>query len=146
VALPESGVLLLVGPNNAGKSATLRDLVAQITVPPQNRPPTRVVTRLELARDGTTDDFQAWLQANAFSVERPDGAGNKTLHYQRPNANQAWNALRNEWESASPSFPQAAPYFVFYASAEQRLGMVGEAGTYDPHDRCTGSAAPSAVC
>jgi hypothetical protein len=52
--------------------------------------------------------------------------------YQRPNANQAWSALRNEWESAPEVFPQAAPYFVFYASAEQRLGLVGEAGAYDP--------------
>jgi hypothetical protein len=132
VPLPESGVLLLVGPNNAGKSATLRDLVALITVPLHNRQPTRVVMRVEVAREGTVEDFQAWLQANTFSVERPDGAGNRVLHYQRPNANQTWNTLRNEWASAPEVFPQAAPYFVFYASAEQRLGLVGEAGTYDP--------------
>jgi ABC-type branched-subunit amino acid transport system ATPase component len=84
VPLPESGVLLLVGPNNAGKSATLRDLVALITVPLHNRQPTRVVTRVEVAREGTVEDFQAWLQANAFSVERPDGAGNKVLHLPAP--------------------------------------------------------------
>ena len=132
VSLPESGVLLLVGPNNAGKSAALRDAVALITVRPRDRSPTRAVTAVEVSRDGTAEDFQAWLEANAFSVQRAEGPARKVLYYQRPSANQNWNALRQEWDSETETFPNAASFFVFYASAEQRLGLVGEAGTYDP--------------
>jgi hypothetical protein len=132
VSLPESGVLLLVGPNNAGKSAALRDVVALITVLSHNRQPTRVVTGVGVSRDGTAEDFQAWLEANAFSVERPENPARTVLYYQRPSANQPWNVLRQEWDSESETFPNAAPFFVFYASAEQRLGLVGAAGTYDP--------------
>jgi hypothetical protein len=122
---------LLVGPNNAGKSVALRDIIAQIQVAPHSRPPTRVVTELQIAREGSAQDFEEWLQASAFSVERPDGVGGNVLHYQRPSANTTWNALKNEWERQADYFPAAAPFFVFYAAAEQRLGLVGQAGSYD---------------
>jgi hypothetical protein len=132
VDLPQTGVVLLVGPNNAGKSAALRDIIAQIQVPLHNRPPTQVVTELRIAREGSTQDFEKWLQANAFRVERSDGVGGNVLHYQRPNANATWNGLKNEWEQQINFFQVASPFFIFYASADQRLGLVGEAGSYDP--------------
>jgi hypothetical protein len=131
VELPPTGVVLLVGPNNAGKSVALRDIIAQIQVAPHSRPPTRVVTELQIAREGSAQDFEEWLRANAFSVERPDGVGGNVLHYQRPSANTTWNALKNEWERQADYFPAAAPFFVFNAAAEQRLGLVGQAGSYD---------------
>jgi hypothetical protein len=132
IPVPESGVLLFVGPNNAGKSAALRDLVARLTTPAHNRAVTPVVAAVGLTRQGTAEDLQKWLESNAFRVERPQTPTEKALFYQRPNANQQWDALSLEWQNSPESFPNAAPFFVFYASAEQRLGLVGGAGVYDP--------------
>jgi ABC-type cobalamin/Fe3+-siderophores transport system ATPase subunit len=132
VEFPSTGVVLLVGPNNAGKSVALRDIVAQISVRLQNRPPTRVVAGLQIAQEGGTEEFADWLQANAFRVERPDGRGGVTLHYQRPNANHPWAALQREWEQQAEAFPAVSTFFLFHASAEQRLGLVGAASTYNP--------------
>src|SRR5258708_40132649 len=72
IDLPDKGVLVLVGPNNAGKSVALRDIVTRITRPAELQP-SRVVTDVALRRDGTTEELESWLTEHAFRRVQPGG-------------------------------------------------------------------------
>ena len=52
-------IIVLVGPNNAGKSAALRNIKETATRRDISR---RVVTDLELQTTGTESDLVAWLE------------------------------------------------------------------------------------
>jgi hypothetical protein len=131
IDLADSGVVLLVGPNNAGKSAALRNIMALVQLEPLQRPALQVVPTLQISREGSEEDFERWLQTNAFRIERQEGGGRRVF-YQRPNASAPWASLQADWSGGTDSFPIAGPFFLFYGSADQRLGLVGEAAAYDP--------------
>lgn len=59
--LPEEGIVLLVGPNNAGKSRTLQDIY-EIARDADER---LVLKSAEFVREGTDDDLLHWLEQNA---------------------------------------------------------------------------------
>lgn len=61
VALPTSGMILVVGPNNAGKSRLLTEIAA--TVGAINASPSLVLNEVSMQRDGRADDFWAWICA-----------------------------------------------------------------------------------
>ena len=65
IDVPDQGILVLVGPNNAGKSVALREIVTRLT---QRTAlvPTRVVTNVDAARDGTESELNDWLCEHAF--------------------------------------------------------------------------------
>ena len=58
MGLPDEGVVVLVGPNNAGKSASLRELLTFPTHHPANPLPVRyVVTEAAVKKEGTPDEL-----------------------------------------------------------------------------------------
>src|SRR4029078_210856 len=65
VDLPESGVLVLVAPNNTGKSAALREIHHHLTAQPRPMDqPVRVVHAIDLHKDGDGDALTEWLEQN----------------------------------------------------------------------------------
>ncbi|WP_120529006.1 AAA family ATPase [Corallococcus exercitus] len=60
IKLEPASVVVIVGPNNAGKSETLRDI---LSLAGRSRPKlkNRVVTRMKMNRAGTADAFLEWL-------------------------------------------------------------------------------------
>ena len=61
LALEEDDIVVFVGPNNAGKSAALRELEAWVA----RSTPGLVVKHAELHKEGTHKDLRAYLEANA---------------------------------------------------------------------------------
>jgi hypothetical protein len=124
--VPPRGVVVLVGPNNAGKSLALRNIAHYVASP--HPPTTRVVQSLDFHREGTEADLEAWLTEHSF--RRVDGQG--TVYFKRPNVDAAWNALRGEWGGGGPPFPTLASFLVFPGWADNRLGLVSPSSPYDP--------------
>jgi hypothetical protein len=126
--VPTEGVVVLVGPNNAGKSAALREIVRRLQGPnPALPPPLRVVIDQTLVAEGSLEDLEEWLMAHAFKINRPDGR-----YFQRPRANVTWNVLQAEWTAETSFRPNLAAFMVFHATADGRLGLIGEAVPNDP--------------
>lgn len=63
ITLGSTDVVVLVGPNNAGKSAALREL--QHYVNSGNRVQQNVIRRVSLRMDGTDEDVRSYVQRNA---------------------------------------------------------------------------------
>ncbi len=67
--LEQDSLVLLVGPNNAGKSQALRDVFQHL----QRGVRGNVVVRADFHRQGSGDDLREWLDEGSFSFERQDG-------------------------------------------------------------------------
>lgn len=61
LALDENDKILIVGPNNSGKSQTLRDIISLIT---KDLPQNMVIKNLSLKRKGSSEDFSNYLREN----------------------------------------------------------------------------------
>lgn len=128
IDVPAESVLAIVGPNNAGKSAALRDLMFTMTVPPGQPDPRRVLPQVEIERDGTPEDLVEWIAETSFVLARPDGR-----YFRRSGVGPApESGLRAEWSNASPYMPSLSPFLAFFAAADQRLALLNPSGPYDP--------------
>jgi energy-coupling factor transporter ATP-binding protein EcfA2 len=65
VELGPEDVVVLVGPNNAGKSAALRDLDELVKQPSGGPHPAQVIKSVTLRREGTVNDVLSLLEANS---------------------------------------------------------------------------------
>lgn len=63
--VPETGVVLFVGPNNAGKSQALRDVVGHARGRGYSG---KVVTTIDFIKDGSKEDALTWTSANLTEV------------------------------------------------------------------------------
>src|SRR5580692_7900219 len=67
-----SDLIVLIGPNNAGKSVALREIVAFIK---QGAEPT-VLGEIEVRRQGDEDELLTWLtESGRLAESLPDGRG-----------------------------------------------------------------------
>lgn len=115
VALSPNDVVLIVGPNNAGKSATLRAIRDKLLNAAHGSP---VVQSLEITRTGGMDDFNNWLMGwtvreTSSSPENPVfQALGHALH--RSQAHQ-------EWQRGDHVLGQLTRWFCHLLSADERL-------------------------
>lgn len=127
VPLPESGVLLVVGPNNVGKSLALRDITALFTNPQSPHAPTKVISSIDVHKSGDVSAFEQWLDTHARRREPPG----QPRTYSRPNVGRMeWNTLQANWQSGPP-FHQAAALFHAHLGPGDRLGLLGSSGLWD---------------
>lgn len=106
-------VLVIVGPNNAGKSAALRALRDKVANPAQDSP---VVKSLTIAREGTSADVEAWL--HSFAQQQNPSGGNPA--YFAYGAGVHRSAL-GQWNIPAHSLGSLTRFFVHLLSAEERL-------------------------
>ncbi len=66
IALTKDDVVVIVGPNNSGKSATLRGIRDKFAFPSATNP---VVKAINLVREGTKDELFDWLRKTTKEVE-----------------------------------------------------------------------------
>jgi len=130
VDVPQSGVLVLVGPNNTGKSAALREIQHHFTG--HGRPadhPYRVITAVDLAKEGDADDLREWLEehSHAFTIR---SSGKR--RYTRPGAQVMWGQAQGEWAIPNVLGPALSGVFCFPALTEQRLNLIAGASHWNP--------------
>lgn len=121
VEIPLAGVTVFVGPNNAGKSASLREIVSHLSTPHVNP---YVIKQLQPHRIGTPAALETWLDEHCEKHERPQ------LQYSRVQAGpQTLDQLR-AWWSSGPPFHALAGYFVFHAAAQGRLDSANNSQSF----------------
>lgn len=115
VRLPPFGITLFVGPNNAGKSQTLRDLIGLIGSPQSYIG--RAVSDISVAKTGSNTDFMNWVQANVASFRDASGQiiWNVGDYGRVPlgNLSEAWDNNRLQ---------HIGSLLVYHADASSRLG------------------------
>ncbi|WP_455835812.1 hypothetical protein [Pseudarthrobacter siccitolerans] len=113
VDIPASGVVLLVGPNNAGKSQTLRDLVGLSS---QGGAYTgKAVLDIAIDKSGSQDDFREWTVQSLASI-----TANGRQTYNVP----GWGTVDPDSVSVQwmqPGLNVLAPIFMYHADATSRL-------------------------
>lgn len=132
VEIPVDGVVVLVGPNNAGKSAALRELTTFPTHNPGTPEPLRFVLKsATVQKDGTADELMEWIDEHSFSRTTLEGRT-----FRRAGLGFVGeNVLRGEWAGVAPYeqyCPNVSNFVTFYAAADNRLGLLAGSGSYDP--------------
>jgi hypothetical protein len=124
---PRSGATVIVGPNNAGKSALLREIHTRLSAQP-GYPPAgfRVTNSVEFEKRGDRDDAIAWLTEHSYSADR----GGQIQHKRTFIDWQPQGQLVGMWE-AGPPFGNLTTFLCFLAQADQRLSLAQSVGHYD---------------
>lgn len=112
VTVPQHGVVLVVGPNNAGKSRALMDLYQLAT---EYTASTQVVRDANFTFEGNATDLEETLRSD-HSIHRSDGTERVliSLHQSEPLAN-----VMEWWQHGNQN--GIARYFVSRADTESRL-------------------------
>jgi len=131
VPLQPSSVLLLVGPNNAGKSRALRDIWERLSGEPEREiAPTAVVVDVAVRAHGDDDELMAWLDDHAHIL--PETVGTKERQYATLGVGNAFeSALKRGWRLHQPGFGPLAPFLFALAGGEQRLGLANSTQAHD---------------
>lgn len=124
VTLPLSpgAIVVVVGPNNSGKTTFLRDINQTLT----NQDHGLWVKDATLVRRGTDSECEEWLLSHA--VQRPDG------HLFR--GREHWVSVSNvrEWLATPGPLRHIVRDLVSFASAEERLSLSKPVKAVDPFD------------
>jgi len=123
VPIGAGSVTVLVGPNNAGKSLTLREIVAGVSsVPGYPEPQTVILTAVATYKTGNASALTEWLSENAYESPAP---GLVEPQCSRAGVGAvALSELHRLW-TTDGAFGQLAAFFVAHAGGEQRLGLAG---------------------
>jgi hypothetical protein len=119
IDIPAQGVLVLVGPNNAGKSLTLRDIHARLRNNVSTH--TTAIRQLELEREGDGEALMRWLDENYSTVVGPS----KQVVYRSSDGDVLNSGLAQEYWSQPRGLDELTEFFVLFASASTRLQSVG---------------------
>ncbi|MCM0675092.1 ATP-binding protein [Micromonospora phytophila] len=120
VATPTHGITVIVGPNNSGKTASLRDLI-NCLVSDHGKGEAVVVRDVTFDLSGTSDELHGWLQTHAHK-ER----GMYEEVYRRMGSQGRWQLLKANWENGSTGYlgPELTNFLTLYADVDSRAGIV----------------------
>lgn len=122
VAFGPKDVVLVVGPNNAGKSATLRAIRDKLSEPAAESP---VLRSLEVNKRGTLAEFRAWLFGWAKrQLGNPQNPGfaavGHTVHETQ---------INYDWPRADNALGQVTRWLCHFLSADERLQICNPPGS-----------------
>lgn len=106
-------VVIIVGPNNSGKSATLRAIKDKSI---NSNSSSAVVKKIAVGKEGTSDDVIAWLRRTTKVTQE---GTNSTFRGLNSAINSA--SVPGWWTGAEDSIAQIAPFFVHLLAADERL-------------------------
>jgi len=122
VVLDDSGLIVFIGPNNAGKSRALRDIEHYM----HSEAAGQVVLAAEIQREGDADDLEAWLCAATAVGPHPtvgDLRVGKGGHISVTSAQHLWVHGQGIGDLVS--------FLVFRADAETRLELAQDVDSVD---------------
>lgn len=112
IEINQDEIVLLVGPNNSGKTSCLRELVSKL----QTHIGGPVLNHVDYGKSGSPDDLVAWLSENFNPITQ----GNGQISFlglggsiRRANAKNRWND--------TDGFKELTPFLVRFLTAEDRL-------------------------
>jgi predicted ATPase len=114
VSLSENDIVVFVGPNNAGKSRALQDIIQKAR---DKKNEGIVIKDIEMSMAGTQDDLVDWLlRSSRKSSQDPSNPV-----YTRLGASVNELQARAWWQNSSGGFHQLASFFVYHLTTENRL-------------------------
>ena len=146
--LDPGGVLVIVGPNNVGKSAMLRGIKSQLYG--NNQGGTEIVSGLALSGSGDENSFREWVEENLAKTDNHGEItyswysepfavrGEPVLTWQHRFQNQSvgvsWHHLTEGWAAKESGLIQyLAPFFCSLANTDTRLMVASTAPPDNPH-------------
>ena len=128
--LAKSDIVVFVGPNNAGKSITLRGLFDLFSNRGSNVAP--IVRSIEVQRDGTDEDLAKWIEKNCQeSFDHPRTVDNNYV-VTKANIRNYLSDIKSNWTSDStPNL--TGDYFACWAAAGNRLEVANAANSIVIH-------------
>lgn len=129
VDLGADEVVVIVGPNNSGKSAALKTLSAHVTqaLPADASTPGPSVHASSLAQEGSEEEMIAWVEANVPKTRDERGTYQYSVAPQSgqvQGARLGADALRTLWRNKQIR-GQLGPFFFRHLSTDDRLKLVG---------------------
>jgi len=120
ISLSCNDIVVFVGPNNAGKSVALKNIV-QIAKDKQNKG--LVVTGVEVSITGTKDDLLTWLQKSSHKNE--DRPSDPT--YTRLGATVHESQAKSWWGNSASGFHALTSFFIYHLTTDARLNAANPA-------------------
>jgi len=114
ISLCDSDILVFVGPNNAGKSVALMNIMQKARDRNRQRP---VVTDVGLSVAGTPDDLATWLDKNSRKII----TGRSSTLYTRLDASVQEVHATNWWNHCDSGLHELAPFFFCHLTTDARL-------------------------
>lgn len=129
--VPEHGVVVLVGPNNSGKSAALREIYRHLVGTPHepHEPPPKVVTQVSFEKEGTEEELLQWLEENTHAFTQQSTA---IRIYGRGRTSLQWQQARDDWFRGPGFGTVLTQMFVMQAHTAERLGMINTEAHWNP--------------
>ena len=125
LALDFGSVLILIGPNNGGKSRALRDIEAFFSSPDSVRP---VIPSVMVAREGTAELFLQWMEGHYPSRLDPQNQ----RHFRTKGGDLTANGVDKAWQRGEPLIAAHA-FLVHRLGTEQRLTITNRVPSIDPY-------------
>lgn len=123
VPVTRGGVLVFVGPNNAGKSVALRDVRSHVAT--RHSPPL-AVKGTQVHEGGSQDDLKAWVEEHCHKVYQ-----NGDYQYRRMGQGGYNLATLTHYWQQGPPYGVFGEMLVFFAGGEERLGAANGASNID---------------
>jgi hypothetical protein len=123
VLVPHGGLLAFVGPNNAGKSVSLRDIHSHLT---QLNVPVRAVKSLAVDKEGSEEDLTRWLDEHCHKTF---ASGHEL--YSRAGV-QVYSHQAVSWWATGPPYNNLGQFFTFLAGGEGRLAAANATSNINP--------------
>lgn len=131
IEIPVPGVTAIVGPNNAGKSTLLREILQELN---GGRSRGRLLVRGQsLSTSGSSEDLATWFQQHHHLREQSGRREERFLHFDlhedgeeaavaRRELDHLWNTLSSD--ATRGALGQLASFFVYDARWQNRRSMV----------------------
>lgn len=113
VSVPDGGIIAFVGPNNAGKSAALRDIRGHISTPYH---PSLVVKAVQLDQLGTMEQAKMWVEQNCHKTY----SGGRYVYHRMGDGGHDLETFASMW-SLGPPYSSFGELLIFFAGGEGRL-------------------------
>ncbi|MBD5800919.1 hypothetical protein AZOA_03210 [Azoarcus sp. Aa7] len=122
VPISPNDVVLVVGPNNAGKSAGLRAIREKLQNAAHKSP---VLQSLKIQRTGSVDEFSSWLLG--WTVRQMESPPDNPIYQALGHALHR-NQAHSEWQRADNVLGGLARWFCHLLSADERLQICNPPG------------------
>lgn len=107
-------IVVLVGPNNAGKSASLKEAVKLLHT---KNNPSKVIQKITIGKDGDESDMLTFLE----SFSKKEYSGNPLPYYKGYKFNLYEANATSDWNNFENGLSGLIPVFVNTLSTEERL-------------------------
>lgn len=123
VSVGESDLIVLIGPNNAGKSVGLKEIRQHVAEPADGV----VIKELTTRKRGDEDEFVEWLLQVASRM--PPGREDQVVGW---NAEMNFGNAKARWREEGGKAANLTGFLILLVNAETRLGLAGRVDSFDP--------------